>query len=130
MLASNHGKRGRDVVLGVVVSNGAVALRLSNVVGKREGRRGWSAHRARWAVVRSWPAQLRQIIPREKRGPRVDEPASRDIDVEDSRGRKSVVQVQCEQLAVVKLRATIEAETGSQGIYGEIREPEICKSSK
>src|SRR5712671_4696263 len=130
MLASNHRKRGGDVVLGVVVSTSAVALRLSNVVGKREGRCGRRPHRAWRAVVGGWPAQLRQIIPREKRGPSIDEPASRDIDVENGCGRKGVVQIHCEQLAVVELRATIEAETGSQGIYGEIREPEICKSSK
>src|SRR6266404_7480444 len=113
MLASNHGKRWGNVVLGIVVSNGAIALRLSNVVGEREGWRGWSAHRTRRAVVGGWPAQLRQIIPRENRGARVDETASRNIYVEDGRGRKSVVQVHCEQLAVVELHATIEAETGS-----------------
>src|SRR6267378_8227689 len=102
MLASNHGKRGRDVVLGVVVSNGAVTLRLSNVVGEREGRRWRRAHRAWRAVVGGRPAQLRQIISREERGPGVNEPASRDIDVENGCGRKGVVQIHCEQLAVVE----------------------------
>src|SRR6266404_8540559 len=113
MLTPNHRKRRGDVVLGVVVSDGAVTLRLSNVVGEREGGRGWSAHRAWRGVVGGGPTQLCQIIAREKWRPSVDEAASSQTHVESGRGCKGVIQVHNEQLAVVELRATVLTETGS-----------------
>src|SRR5882724_3767290 len=130
MLAPNHRKRGGDVVLRVVVPDGAVALRLSDVVGEWEGWSRRSAHRVRRGVVGGGPTQLRQIITRKQRRPGVDEAAARQVHIENGGWRERVVQVQREQLAVVEFRATILTETGSQWIAGKIRQPEIRKPAK
>src|SRR6202040_2659295 len=102
MLAPNHGKRRRHIVLRVVVSYGAVALGFPNVVRKQKRGRGWSTHVAGRGVVGSRPTQIRQIITREKRGSPVDEAAYRYIHIENSGGCKGVVYVESEQLAVVE----------------------------
>src|SRR6266481_1841587 len=110
MLPANHRQGRGDVVLGVVVADGAVALRFPDVVVEWEGWRGGSAHRVWWRVVGGAPAQLCQIVARKKGGPAVDKAASRQVHVENGRGCECVVHVQDEQFAVVKLRATVLTE--------------------
>src|SRR6266513_226034 len=112
MLPTNQGQGRGDVVLGVVVADGAVALRSAHVVVEGEGWRGWSAHRVWWRGVGGAPAQLCQIIARKKWRPAVDKAASRQVHVENGGGCKGVVNVEDEQFAVVKLGATVLTEAG------------------
>src|ERR1700740_148450 len=128
MLSPNHCECRRDIVLGVMVADCAVALRFSNVAGKQEGRCWWGTHACRWSVVSSAPTQLGQIIARKNWRPRVNKPASGQVDIENGRRRKRVVHVDDQELAMVELRTTILAKTCPQWIRGKVGQTVIRKS--
>src|SRR5580658_8428613 len=114
-----------------MVANGAVALALTYVSGERKGRSGRRPHDlGNVVVIARRPSECGEIVTGKQRRAKIDEAASRNVQVADDVGAEHVVEINRQSLGVIVLGATVIAQAGVERIGWKIQQAKVSKTSE